>query len=65
MSYATTLSCNSTSFSDRDQFHGAIAYTRAVGSTSPDNDAEGFSLQSFGSRTRRIEFACPFPGHLH
>jgi hypothetical protein len=65
MSYATTLNCNSTSFSDRDQFHGALAYTRSIGSTSPDDDAEGFTLQRFGTRTRRLEFACPFPGHLH
>jgi hypothetical protein len=63
MSYDTDVSCATASYSARDRYHGAIAYTRPLGNTSPDNDPEGFQLQRLSrSRLRQMEYACQMPG---
>lgn len=63
MSYDTDVSCASTIYSGRDRYHGAIAYTRPLGNTSPDNDPDGFQLQRVSrGRLRQMEYACRMPG---
>lgn len=63
MSYVTTESCASPTFSARDRAYGALAYLRPIGNRSPDTDPSGFRLQRFGSSMRAdVTFHCPFPG---
>lgn len=63
MSYDTDVSCATTTYSARDQYHGAIAYTRQLGNTTPDNDPDSFQLQRASpGRLRRMEYACQMPG---
>lgn len=63
MSFVSTVPCSSPDFSGPDRLHAALAYTRPVGSQSPDTDPQGFQLQRFARPKRAvISFSCPFPG---
>jgi hypothetical protein len=63
MSYESTESCGTTTFSARDRHYGTLAHLRPVGNRSPDNDPQGFRFQRFGTSTRvSTGFSCPFPG---
>ena len=54
--------CATANYSARDQFHGALAYTRILGNSSPDNDPSTFQLQrSSGRRTVQTAYSCAFP----